>query len=85
MRRPRIGIPLTLDDRGRWRPGHRYQYIDHGYAACIARAGGLALQLPIQPNADALVAQLDGLLIPGGDDLPPDPSEADALLDGEDP
>jgi putative glutamine amidotransferase len=82
MRRPRIGIPLGLDDRGRWRPGHRYQYIDHRYAAAIAQAGGLALQLPIQDDPGALIAELDGLLVPGGDDLPPEPADADLLVDG---
>ncbi len=73
MRRPRIGIPLCLDDQGRWRPGHRYHYIDRSYADAITRAGGLALQLPIQRDPASLVTELDGLLLPGGDDLPPDP------------
>ena len=82
MRRPRIGIPLCLDDRGRWRPGHRYHYIDRSYADAITRAGGLALQLPIQDDPASLVEEIDGLLLPGGDDLPADsrldspPSEA---------
>jgi putative glutamine amidotransferase len=74
MRRPRIGIPLGLDDRGRWRPGRQYLYIDQGYATAITRAGGLAIHLPIQESVEALVDDLDGLMIPGGDDLPPDPA-----------
>jgi putative glutamine amidotransferase len=81
MRRPRIGIPLCLDDQGRWRPGHRYHYIDRSYADAITRAGGLALQLPIQDDPAALVMQIDGLLLPGGDDLPPDPRRDPALPD----
>jgi len=71
MRRPRIGIPLGLDDRGRWRAGRDYQYIDRSYADAIARAGGTPFYLPIQPEVEPPVAILDGLLMPGGDDLPP--------------
>ncbi|HPG24077.1 MAG: gamma-glutamyl-gamma-aminobutyrate hydrolase family protein [Spirochaetaceae bacterium] len=70
MRRPRIGIPLTLDDRGRWRRDRAYHYIDRSYADAVDRAGGLALHLPIQHDVDALVEGLDGLLLPGGDDFP---------------
>lgn len=70
MYRPQIGIPLTLDDRGRWREGRAYHYIDRSYADAIDRAGGIPLHLPIQADPLALVDSLDGLLIPGGDDFP---------------
>lgn len=70
MSKPIIGIPLCLDDRERWRPGRDYLYIDSAYARAVTRAGGLPIQLPIQDDADALVARLDGLLVPGGDDFP---------------
>lgn len=70
MNRPRIGIPLTLDDRGRWREGRSYHYIDRSYADAVDRAGGASLQLPIQVEPETLVAHLDGLLLPGGDDFP---------------
>lgn len=69
---PLIGIPLSLDDRGRWRRGRSYHYIDRSYADALVRAGAGAVQLPIQPEPAALVARLDGLLIPGGDDFPPE-------------
>ena len=72
MQRPRIGIPLCLDDRGRWRPGHDYLYIDRRYAAAIDRAGGEPVHLPVQSEAARLVDALDGLLLPGGDDFPSD-------------
>ena len=72
MNRPRIGIPLCLDDRGRWRPGRNYVYIDHAYARAIDRAGGLPVHLPIQEDAGALVDGIEGLLVPGGDDFPSD-------------
>ncbi|MEZ4331905.1 MAG: gamma-glutamyl-gamma-aminobutyrate hydrolase family protein [Myxococcota bacterium] len=84
MHRPRIGIPLCLDDRGRWRAQRAYHYIDRSYADAIDRAGGMALYLPIQHDVDALVAEIDALLLPGGDDLPPDaplPPEIEAQLD----
>ena len=78
MHRPRIGIPLCLDDRGRWREGRDYLYIDHRYAQAIDRAGGLPIQLPIQSAPDEVAASLDGLLLPGGDDFP----SAEPLPDG---
>lgn len=82
MHRPQIGIPLTLDDRGRWREGRAYHYIDRCYADAIDRAGGLAVQLPIQSDPAALVESIDGLLIPGGDDFPAETElPDDAVLD----
>jgi gamma-glutamyl-gamma-aminobutyrate hydrolase PuuD len=82
MHRPRIGIPLCLDDRERWRPGRAYLYIDRRYADAITAAGGLALHLPICPDAEHLVETLDGLLIPGGDDFPsPRPLPPDVELE----
>ena len=82
MHRPRIGISLTLDERGRWREGRAYHYIDRGYADAISQAGGIALQLPIQAEPAALIDALDGLLIPGGDDFPAAGAQPDELPDG---
>jgi putative glutamine amidotransferase len=70
MYRPEIGISLSLDDRGRWREGRSYHYIDRSYADAIALAGAGAHQLPIQSSVELLVDSLDGLLLPGGDDFP---------------
>ena len=81
MHPPQIGIPLTLDDRGRWREGRAYHYIDRSYADAVVDAGAIAIQLPIQSNAAALVASLDGLLIPGGDDFPAPGTLQGGLLD----
>lgn len=86
MHRPRIGIPLCLDDRGRWRAGRDYAYADHAYAAAVDDAGGAPLFLPIQSSPETLVESIDGLLIPGGDDLPAIPElgeiqAAEELLD----
>jgi putative glutamine amidotransferase len=93
-------MPLCLDDRGRWRRGRSYHYLDAAYAHAIERAGGIALYLPLPFSgveagpADAraeaaeaaarCVASIDGLLLPGGDDLPPEPGDAplpEGLLD----
>jgi len=70
--RPLIGIPQCLDDRGRWKRSRDYQYLDTAYARALDRAGAIPVYLPIQQDAAALVARLDGLLLPGGDDLLPD-------------
>jgi len=70
----RIGISLCLDARGQWRPGRDYLYADRAYTAAVAAAGGLPFHLPVQAStaAAALIAQIDGLLIPGGDDFLPE-------------
>ena len=71
--RPLIGIPQCLDDRGRWKPGRDYLYIDFAYARAVEAAGGVPLHLPMQQDADALLERIDALILPGGDDLPPLP------------
>ncbi len=69
--RPLIGIPLCLDDRGRWRESRDYLYIDDAYAKAVTDAGGAVIHPPIQADPEELVYRIDGLLLPGGDDLPP--------------
>ena len=68
---PLIGISTCLDDRGRWKANRDYHYIDTAYASAIEAAGGIPVYLPIQRDPPSLLRSLDGLLIPGGDDLPP--------------
>jgi len=70
--RPVVGIPQCLDDRGRWKSQRDYLYIDIAYARAVEAAGGIPIHLPMQGDPHALLSQLDALLIPGGDDLPPD-------------
>lgn len=82
MRKPQIGIPLTLDHRERWRKGRAYHYIDRAYADAIDQAGGHVVHLPIQSDPISIVDSLDGLLIPGGDDFPDDqPLPPEVTLD----
>jgi len=69
--RPLIGIPPCLDDRGRWRTGRDYHYIDAAYAEAVYAAGGSAVYLPQEGSALEVAEHLDGLLVPGGDDLAP--------------
>ena len=69
--RPLIGIPPCLDDRGRWRKGRDYHYVDAAYARAIAEVGGSAVYLPQEGSPALAVWHLDGLLLPGGDDLAP--------------
>jgi putative glutamine amidotransferase len=70
--RPLIGISLCLDTGGRFRRGRRYHYIDERYADAVAEADGVPAYLPIQSAPERIVERIDGLLIPGGDDLLPD-------------
>ena len=71
---PLIGIPLSLDDRERWRPGRRYLYLDELYPRAVEKAGGLPVLLPAHGNPREWADRIDALLIPGGDDLlPPSP------------
>jgi putative glutamine amidotransferase len=67
---PLIGISACLDDRGRWKANRDYHYIDSAYASAVEAAGGTPIYLPIQRDPPSLLEKLDGLLIPGGDDLP---------------
>ena len=82
--RPVIGITQCVDDRGRWRAGRRYAYVDLAYASAVEAAGGLAFHLPTQSDTDALASRIDALLLPGGDDFPPPQPDAypsDAVFD----
>jgi putative glutamine amidotransferase len=75
--RPLIGISLCLDERGRWRSGRDYLYADRAYGAALEAAGATPVHLATPTSLNigvsrSLVERLDGLLVPGGDDFPPD-------------
>ncbi|HXV37547.1 MAG TPA: gamma-glutamyl-gamma-aminobutyrate hydrolase family protein, partial [Myxococcota bacterium] len=57
--------------RGRWKSGRSYHYMDAAYAIAVQAAGGTPIYLPSQADPRALLGSIDGLLVPGGDDLPP--------------
>ncbi len=71
---PIVGISQSLDDRGRWRRGRDYLYIDRAYASAVEAAGGVALHLPPREDVDALTERIDALVLPGGDDFLPEKS-----------
>lgn len=67
---PRIGIPPSLradpDAAGR-----RRHAVDAAYAEAVVEAGGVPLYLPPAGSAEAALAAVDALLVPGGGDFPP--------------
>jgi len=69
---PTIAVALGLDAAGRWRPGRRYHYLDAAYAEALGDAGAIPLHVSREAPAEAIAALSDGLLVPGGDDFPPD-------------
>jgi putative glutamine amidotransferase len=74
---PTVGIPLCVDEQGRWKRGRTYHYIDAAYARAVERAGGVPVYLPMSADVRALAERVDALLVPGGDDLlPPRPYPA---------
>lgn len=54
--------------------GVHYDYNNNNYSKCITKAGGIPIYLPVI-NDDSIIdgqlALIDGLLLPGGDDINP--------------
>ncbi|MAI80980.1 MAG: gamma-glutamyl-gamma-aminobutyrate hydrolase [Deltaproteobacteria bacterium] len=69
--RPRIGMPLCLDDRDQWRPGRKYLYIDQAYSKAVIKAGGDPRLLAMDSDPRDQVNEVEGLILPGGDDFQP--------------
>jgi putative glutamine amidotransferase len=73
-RRPCIGIPTEVT-QSQPRPGERKLIeLPKDYADRVHAAGGLAVLLPCTPDAalrQEMIQSLDGLLIPGGNDIDP--------------
>jgi putative glutamine amidotransferase len=79
---PVIGISLSLDEHGRIKPEREHHYVDTSYVKAVQDAGGLAVHLPIQTDAEALLDRIHGLLITGGGDFaPPTPYPGDVVFD----
>jgi putative glutamine amidotransferase len=75
MDRPVIGICTALE-RARWSVWDQQAYLlPRSYIAAVQRAGGLAVMLPPDPEAendpDAVLDLLDGLILAGGADVDP--------------
>lgn len=72
-RRPLIGISCEFERH----PEHRVRdqcVLFRNYTDAIARAGGVPVVIPVVENRAALAAiveRLDGIVFPGGDDIPP--------------
>jgi putative glutamine amidotransferase len=72
-RRPRIGI-CTAIERARWSFWDAEAHLlDRNYIDAVQSAGGIALMLPPDPEADPdeILDVLDGLILAGGADIDP--------------
>lgn len=72
MLAPIIGITISIDHGERWRAGYDYLYVKRAYSQAVARAGGQPLLLSPEVAPAAAAAICDGLVISGGDDIPPE-------------
>ncbi len=73
----RIGIALGLDPGRRLRPPRHYHILETAYTRAVAAAGAVPVLLPAGAPVGALLDAVAGLLLPGGDDLPPPSAERD--------
>src|SRR5215207_2580051 len=76
QRRPRIGITMRIEHTT-----DRF-YLSRDYSEAVAAAGGAPVHISLIPNADyvdSVVADLDGILLPGSD------SDVDPLRYGQQP
>jgi putative glutamine amidotransferase len=74
--RPRIGIPMRIEQTT-----NRF-YLGRDYSEAVEAAGAIPLHISLIPKADyidAVVSQLDGILLPGSD------SDVDPLRYGQQP
>src|SRR5436190_18339006 len=74
--RPRIGITMRIE------PATDRFYLSRHYSEAVATAGGAPVHISLIPDAgcvDAIVAGLDGILLPGSD------SDVDPLRYGQQP
>lgn len=72
MTRPIIGITVSIDHGERLRAGHDYLYVKRAYAQAVARAGGHPILVSPELDPSAVAGLCDGLVISGGDDIPPE-------------
>jgi len=71
--RPIIGIVMNYDDNGTYFSKMPWYALRCNYFESIERAGGIPIALPFQVNAvPDYIGLLDGLVISGGQDYPPE-------------
>src|SRR6266852_3090972 len=67
MAQPVIGLTLDSEPPGGYSKTHSWYALRENYAGAVARAGGLPILLPNEPEqADAYLSLIDGLVITGG-------------------
>lgn len=71
--KPLIGISTCMDAGKRINPERTYQFLEISYAEAVAEAGATPLIIPYLPKDfrhEDILDGIDGLMIPGGEDLP---------------
>src|SRR5260370_32404899 len=67
MAQPVIGLTLDSEPPGGYSKTHSWYALRENYASAVARAGGLPILLPHEPEqAEAYLSLIDGLVITGG-------------------
>lgn len=68
---PLIGITVSIDHGKVIRKNLDYFYIKRAYSETVRRAGGRAILITPDLDPEAVIDLCDGIIISGGDDLPP--------------
>src|SRR6185503_21176674 len=68
---PVIGITVSLDHGKKIRKGHDYLYVKRAYSEAVRKAGGQPILNSPDMTAEMAARICDGIIISGGDDIPP--------------
>src|SRR5271157_3180330 len=68
---PLIGISMSIDHGEKLRKGIEYVYVKRTYARAVRQAGGRPFFICPDLSPEHAVDIFDGIIIPGGDDVPP--------------
>src|SRR5690348_1895640 len=67
MAQPVIGLTLDSEQPGGYSKTHPWYALRENYCSAVARAGGLPILLPHEPEqAEAYLGMIDGLVVTGG-------------------
>lgn len=69
---PVIGITVSVDHGKLIRPGHDYLYVKRAYSEAVRNAGGHPVLITPDLAVEAVARLCDGIVISGGDDIPPE-------------